>query len=68
MNLTNVRNSKMIVNIIKEGDIARFVSFENYSFKIESRESREVKANIAIPENASYGNYSGKLTFYFRLY
>jgi hypothetical protein len=53
---------KALVNIYITGEMAKFLIVDKNSFVMEPGTSLSVPFNIYIPDNATVGNYTGKVT------
>ena len=58
-------DDELLVKILFEGDFANWVSMSNDSFYLDKGESEIIVIKAKIPENATVGNYTGKLTTLF---
>ncbi|MEM4325850.1 MAG: hypothetical protein QXU40_00930 [Candidatus Pacearchaeota archaeon] len=53
----------VFVKIKSKGDIAKWISFSDNNFILDGY--KEINFYISIPDDAKYGNYTGKVIVYF---
>ena len=63
-NITSNKDADVI--IIKKGNISDFVTLSENDFYIQRNELKKIGANLRIPSNTEFGNYSGKLIIILR--
>lgn len=61
INLINFYNKKVKVEILAEGDIARFISISENNFILQKNETRKIGFVVTSPENTEYGTYDGNV-------
>ena len=65
VNVYNSKNYPLKVNVHKYGRIKDWVSVSPSNFIIKQNENKQVNFNAGPPEGTEYGNYTGKIRFYF---
>ena len=65
IDIYNSKNYPLKVNIKKYGEIKDWVKVSPNGFIIGVNENRQVNFEASPPVNTEYGNYTGKIRFYF---
>lgn len=65
INIQNSKNYPLKVNVHKYGEMKDWVSASPNSFVIRQNENKQVNFDARPPQGAEYGNYTGKVRFYF---
>lgn len=55
----------LMVQIIPEGEMATWVSFDN-NFVLEPNVDKELTFNVNVPSGVQYGNYTGEIVIVFK--
>jgi hypothetical protein len=58
-------NEDAVVKIVPSGDMVRFFSLSDYNFFLAKDDTKQIVADINIPEGTALGNYSGEINIYF---
>ena len=65
INVHNSKNYPLKVNVHKYGEIKDWVSVSPQNFIIKENEDKQVSFDAKPPSETEYGNYTGKIRFYF---
>ncbi len=65
INLINNKNYPLKVNVKKYGTLKSWVTTSPSSFVINPNENKQVNFKATPPPKTDYGNYTGKVRFYF---
>lgn len=66
IHLENYNNYPLKVEMRKIGQLAGWVSLSEENFVMEPHSNRTISASAAAPQNAQFGNYTGKVRAVFK--